>query len=158
MQVSTAQSLEEVRKKFHLAVIDPNQSCSFHQYIHEIPANTPTLQAYQAVAEAMIAQNVWNPFAKLNQLHRFHDFISEAILTEPENIEIRFLRFAVEFYTPRILSMSDNLLEDRDMILENLKELTHMNLDPDFALSLPFVSGFSPPTPCCDCDDDNLLL
>ena len=32
------------------------------------------------------------------------------------------------------------------------------NLDPDFALSLPFGRGFSPPPPCCDCDDDNLLL
>ena len=98
----------------------------------QVEDSSPTIKAYYAAGEAMMAQTLWNPLAKLSQVNRYEKLILEAIDADMENLEIRFLRFAIEFHLPRILMMSKHLEEDRDFIVANLWRCKEMNIDPEF--------------------------
>ncbi len=129
---SFGQSIEEIRKRFHQAVLSADSIGDYHDYIVDVNHSSPTIMAYRAAGEAMKAQTLWNPLAKLAQVNRYEKMILEAVETEKDNLEIRFLRFAIEFHLPRILMMSKHLEEDRDFIVANLWRCKEMNIDPEF--------------------------
>lgn len=129
---AVSQNLVEVRKNFHQAVLDPDQSKEFHESLKDVSLNTPTLKAYKATSEAMLARAVWNPFTKLSQVMKYADLMDMAIQEDANNIEIRFLRLAIEYNLPRFLGMSRHLEEDRDVIVDNVSSIETMDLDPSF--------------------------
>lgn len=129
---ANSQSLAEVRENFHQAVLDPEQSQAFHDFLEGASLNTPTLKAYKATSEAMLARAVWNPFTKLAQVMKYADLMEVAVEEDSENIEVRFLRLAIEYNLPRFLGMSKHLDEDHDMIVENLSSVETMHVDPNF--------------------------
>ena len=131
--LAESQSLDEVRKTFHEAVKDPSKSEDFYEYIKVHPGTDPVIMAYKAVSEAMIAQTVWNPISKYAHVKRFGKDIDDIIEVHQDQLEIRFLRFAVEYYLPRILMMSEHLDEDRDFLVTNLASIPHLDIDKDFA-------------------------
>ena len=127
-----AQSLQEVRKRFHQAVLDPENISIYHQFITEVTSESPTIVAYRAAGEAMMSQTMWNPIRKFSQVNLYEKLIQEAISKDADNLEIHFLRFAIEFHLPRILLMSKHLDEDRDFIMDNLWRCKELNIDPAF--------------------------
>lgn len=127
-----SQSLVEARESFHQAVLDPDQSRAFHNFFKNTTPNTPTLKAYKATSEAMLARVVWNPFTKLSQVMKYSELMETAVLEDQENIEIRFLRLSIEYNLPKFLGMSKNMTVDRDTIVSNLSTVNSMDLDPSF--------------------------
>ncbi|MDW3192801.1 MAG: hypothetical protein R8G66_10560 [Cytophagales bacterium] len=132
VSLSYGQGLEEIRKRFHQAVLSQDSISNYHKFIEKVDQTSPTIMAYQAAGEAMMAQTLWNPLAKLSQVNRYEKMILDAVDQEMDNLEIRFLRFAIEFHLPRILMMSKHLEEDRDFIVANLWRCKEMNIDPEF--------------------------
>lgn len=128
-----SQTIEEVRASFHSAVLDPKESKTFYEFVEDLKLSSPTLKAYKAVSEAMLAQVVWNPFTKLSQVLKFDDLIEVAVAEDPDNVEIRFLRLAIEYNLPRFLGKSDHLTEDRDVIVQNISAINTMGIDSSFA-------------------------
>ncbi len=126
------QSLGEVRKRFHQAVLSQDSIADYHDFIVGVVDTSPTIKAYRAAGEAMLAQTLWNPLSKLAQVNRYEKLIQESIELDTGNLEIHFLRFAIEFYLPRFLMMSKHLEEDRDFIVANLWRCEQMNIDPEF--------------------------
>lgn len=129
---SNAQSIEEIRTAFHGVVLNPDNSRSFHSLLKEVENPTPTIKAYQAVSEAMLAQVVWNPFMKLSQVSKYNKQMEMAITDDADNIEIRFLRLAIEYNLPSFLGMSTHIDEDLDQIIANLSSVSSMNVDLKF--------------------------
>ncbi len=122
-----------VRGMFHAAVLEPDKSSEFHSYIRDHQGEEPTIKAYKAVAEALVAQTLWNPITKYAHVQRYQQEMEKVMQLDGENLEIRFLRFAVEFYLPRFLMMSNHLEEDRDFLVENLASIDSLELDDNFA-------------------------
>lgn len=122
------QSLADVRKEFHKAVLDPKQSRSFHHFMRDYENPPSTIQAYAAVSEAMLAQVIWNPFTKLSQVIKYDKQMEIIVKEDPENIEIRFLRLAIEYNLPAFLGMSDHIAEDMGVIKSGIKA---SNIDLD---------------------------
>lgn len=129
---SLCQSLTEIRKRFHQAVLNGDSIENFHEYIQGVTNTAPAVIAYQAAGEAMLAQTLWNPLANLAQVNRYEKLIRKAVEMDADNLEIHFLRFAIEYYLPRILMMSTHLEEDRDFIMANLWRCEQMNINPEF--------------------------
>ncbi len=125
--------MTRIREVFHEAVVDPEKSKAFHEYISEYTSSEPVIMAYQAVSEALLAQTIWNPLAKYAHVKRFQEQMAVVMAMDNENLEIRFLRFAVEYYLPRFLMMSDHLEKDRDFLIENLSSLGNLEVDHGFA-------------------------
>jgi len=113
-------------------VLNPADSRSFHDLLKEIDDPTPTVKAYQAVSEAMLAQVVWNPFTKLSQVSKYNKQMEMAITDDADNIEIRFLRLAIEYNLPSFLGMSKHLDEDVMKIVEGLSMMSQMQINPMF--------------------------
>ncbi len=130
--VSTAQSLSEVRSEFHSVVISPDDSEEFHEFMTGIEQPSTTIQAYQAVSEALLAQVLWNPFKKLSQVVKYDKQMTAIVESDPHNVEIRFLRLAIEYNLPSFLRMSTHMEEDADKIVSNLSSVSSMQVNPVF--------------------------
>lgn len=147
--IGITQPLSEIRKKFHQAVKDPSFSEEFERYISEVSGEDPVIIAYKAVAEAMVAQDSWNPINKISRVTKFSKMMEKAVSEEQCNIEIRFLRFAVEYYLPPFLMMSKHLEEDRDFLITNMTAINYLDIDQDFARYILYFmneTGMVPPS------------
>lgn len=127
-----AQSISEIRTEFHSVVLNPDESRGFHNFLKKVEKPSATVKAYQAVSEALLAQVVWNPFTKLSQVMKYDKQMAVAIGEDPENIEIRFLRLAIEYNLPSFLGMSKHLEEDVNKIVDNLSNVSQMQVNPMF--------------------------
>lgn len=112
--------------------MNESESRLFHDYMQKFESPTPALTAYQAVSEAMLARVLWNPFSKLTQVKKYQEIMAQAVADEPRDIEIRFLRLAIEYNIPAFLGMSEHVEEDVDMILNNLSAASALGLDPSY--------------------------
>ncbi|WP_436517836.1 hypothetical protein [Ekhidna sp. To15] len=128
----SAQSINEIRTEFHAVVLNPDDSRNFHNFLKDIENPTSTVKAYQAVSEALLAQVVWNPFNKLKQVVKYDKQIEAAVKEDPQNIEIRFLRLAIECNLPSFLGMSTHMDEDVDMIVSDMSGVSRMKVNPMF--------------------------
>ena len=144
--VAFSQSLSEIRSEFHLAVLNPDDSRNFYDFVSEIENPSPTVQAYQAVSEALLAQVVWNPFNKLKQVIKYSDQMKKVVEADPHNVEIRFLRLAIEYNLPSFLGMSTHMEEDVNKIVANLSNLTRMQVSPHFG---KYIFSFLEQTDLC---------
>lgn len=152
--LAMSQNLEEVRQKFHEAVLDVDETRTFHRFLKEVEAEEPVLKAYKAASEAMLARVVWNPFTKLMQVMKYDDQMKVAIEEDSQNIEIRFLRFAIEYNLPKFLSMSKHLKEDRDVIIEQISSTGQLELDPSFS---HYILYFMKDTGLCTSEQISLM-
>jgi len=141
--------LERIRKAFHRAVIDENESEYFHEMFADVEETSPTIAAYEAVSEALLARVHWNPFSKLAQVSRYQKAIAEAVESAPDNVEIRFLRLAIEYNLPPFLGMSDHVQEDLQAILDNMSSVSSLNVDPAYGR---YIFYFIESTDLCSSD------
>ncbi len=145
-----AQPLNDVRSKFHSAVLNPDDTESFYNFMGKIENPSTTVQAYQAVSEALLAQVVWNPFKKLSQVMKYEKLMSALIEKDPKNVEIRFLRLAIEYNLPSFLGMSKHLEEDVDQIVMNLSSVSQIQINPMFG---KYIFYFLKETDLCTQDE-----
>ena len=80
----------------------------------------PLLMAYYAASEAIKAKYIWNIFSKIQYLKQSASGFEKAVSLSPENIEIRFLRFTVQYHIPFFLGFSVNLEEDKQVICDHI--------------------------------------
>ena len=80
------------------------------------------LIAYKAGAHALKAKYSANPINKIRHIKKAQHYFSEAVQRDNKNLEIRFMRYAVEVQTPRGLGLSHHVAEDKAMLLEGLKK------------------------------------
>ncbi len=143
---SYSQSLLEVRKGFHDAVMEPKLTKEFNKYLKQSNITTATINAYRAASEAMMARVVWNPISKLSQVVKYAELMEEAVNSDEDNIEIRFLRLSIEYNIPKFLGMSKHLEQDTDMIVKNLSDVQNMDLDPSYGR---YILSFLETTKLC---------
>ena len=58
------------------------------------------------------ARDSWNPLTKTRHLSRCLDYIDEALILGPEDIEVRLTRAFIQIYLPRIFGRRDEAIED----------------------------------------------
>ena len=83
--------------------------------------------AYLGGYQTIWANHVFNPLSKLATFKKGKNNIELAISKEPENVEIRYIRFSVQKNAPSFLGYNNNLKEDRDFLVKNKK-----NINSDF--------------------------
>ena len=91
--------------------------------------------AYKGAFEALKAKHAFWPVSKLNYLNKSLEILSKAIEIEPNNLEIRFLRFSILHHVPGILGHSDETQEDAEIIY-------HLVINDYNNLSLSLQRGF----------------
>lgn len=132
--------LQDIRKAFHTAVLAPSKVQGYYKYINAIEAKDDGIvMAYQAMSEALVAQETWNPIEKYNRIKKFEKLIDQAIFMDPSNLEIRFLRLCIESYIPEWLGIPNHVLDDKVFILTHLADAKLLLFDQSY---IRYISCF----------------
>ncbi|HMK06050.1 MAG TPA: hypothetical protein VK476_00885 [Flavobacterium sp.] len=81
-----------------------------------------TLWAYKGASLTLIAKFANNIPDKISNLKEGAKMIDGAAASEPNNIEIRLIRFSVQENVPKIVNYRQNKKEDKAFILAHYKE------------------------------------
>jgi hypothetical protein len=131
--------LQFIRKQFFKAIEDEDIAKEMVEKINTIPDKTPTLLGFQGGFEYLMAKHLGNPYKKLDYLNKAEKTLKLAISKEPENPEIRFLRFSSQHYLPEFLGMSKELKLDRLVMVRNLPAFAK---DPQNKLAAEVIARF----------------
>lgn len=86
-------------------------------------------QAYFAAAEMASAQYKFSPLTKLNTFNSGKKKLETAVQSDPENVEIRYIRYTIQSNSPGFLGYTKNIKTDREFILKNLPALKTKDID-----------------------------
>jgi len=99
----------------------PQKATQLRLLAEQLPTTSEILRlAYQAAGEALKARETWLPWEKLAHFQKAMHLFEDALLQNPNQIEVRFLRYTIQSNTPSILGMGVNMLEDKQLILQHI--------------------------------------
>lgn len=124
----TSPSISEIRKLYAMAATDENSFNKLKSLLEKESKRTAILDGYYGSTLMIEANYLVNPFSKLSAFNNGKTILEKAIKTEPNNIELRYLRFTIQSEAPGILNYDDNLKEDKKYILDNYKKITDKTL------------------------------
>ncbi|MFD2284622.1 hypothetical protein GJU39_02945 [Pedobacter petrophilus] len=87
--------------------------------LNKLPNKTALTTAYIGTLEALKAKHAWNPYSKIKYVKVSMQTMQSAINMDKENMEIRFMRFSIQHYTPSFLGFSKDLTADRKEIVKH---------------------------------------
>ena len=115
--------LPTYRKMMERSVDDDIIADQFYNKCKSIGESSPPIYlGYKAMSEFMLCNHVFSPMAKWSHFKKGRKILEEAILRSGEDTELRFLRFSVQSRVPAILNYSDNLYDDKLVLMEYLKK------------------------------------
>jgi len=123
--------LAKVREGFYVAVNDSKKAVSLLKGINRIPEKTSTIKVYEGATYAILAKTKWNPFSALALLKKANYTMNAAVNQSPTDIEIRFIRFAVQKNIPSFLGYSENLEEDKTYIIQHINRFDGITLNKE---------------------------
>lgn len=126
---STVHNVSEARTLFKTAAYNP-QSCASLMYglKNYTEQNNPTLAAYKACGWMMHAKYAINPLDKWNSFSKGKSMLQKSVSKEPQNVEIRFLRLAMQAKCPSFLGYSEDIPKDKQYILQRFNSLEDLEL------------------------------
>lgn len=116
-----AVDINQVRKDYIKAVEDSDVADKLCQQLEEIKNPDALMLAYLGSVQAIKAKHAWNPVNKMSFLKQGFDTINSAVNKDPNQLEVRFLRFSLQYYVPAFLGYSKNLMNDKSKIVSILR-------------------------------------
>ncbi len=128
--------LNFIRNKFYEAVESKQSTNELINYIKEnftddegkYPAN---ILAYTGALETLKAKHAFDPYSKFKFVISGVKKLNKAVEILPDDLETRFLRFAVLHNIPGVFGVSDERNEDKNIIYELLLEKDYSNVSAD---------------------------
>ena len=124
-----ADYLDQVRKDYIAAIENSDKADKLCTQLEKIKNPTALEMAYLGSVQAIKAKHAWNPVNKMSYLGKGFDTINSAVAKDPNNLEVRFLRFSLQYYVPAFLGYSKNLMTDKNKIVNIIKTTEPINLD-----------------------------
>lgn len=125
-------SLPQLRELYLAAVESREQSDKFMQYMNSVKHEDALLHAYFASAQALVSKHLSGPSDKLKYLRLADKSFEEAIQKNPNDAEVRFLRFSVQVHLPRFLGYSDDIKNDIAVMLQQIPHTQSLQDYPDW--------------------------
>ncbi|MBL4708282.1 MAG: hypothetical protein JKY48_07580 [Flavobacteriales bacterium] len=87
--------------------------------------------AYKGAIEAIMTKITWNIFKKMYFLRESEKSFKQAVQKNPNDVEVRFMRMAVQFEIPAYLGFSEEIDTDKDFIVKHIHEFNVKNFPSD---------------------------
>lgn len=126
-----ALDIDQLRKDYILSVEDSNKADQLYKKLKSIKSPDALTLAYLGSVEAIKGKHAWSPVNKLSYLKKGFSTIDKAVIKDPNQLEVRFLRFSLQYYVPAFLGYSKNLMTDKDKIVVLVKNTTAKELNMD---------------------------
>lgn len=124
-QTSFAQQslLDSIRKNI-VEIFTAEDVCvsMFNAFERADVSDNSLLLGYKGAIELGMARHNTNPFKKMSFFSDGKKHLEEAIATDRENIELRFLRLTIQVNLPTFLGYSDDIQSDKAFVLNHLEE------------------------------------
>jgi hypothetical protein len=114
-----SKELTDFKKSMLTAIESSKITDSLLLKLESIPSKSALLLGYQGTLQALKAKHAWNPYNKVKYVSKSLKTMQQAINQDEENMEIRFMRFSIEYYTPSFLGFSKNLDKDQKEIVKH---------------------------------------
>ncbi|MCS6968465.1 MAG: hypothetical protein RMJ44_07290 [Cytophagales bacterium] len=112
---------EKIRQDYPKVANNQLSASAMMRQMEALPCReTPLWIAYYGALQTQQARAVFNPLEKLRLTQLSQETLARAIALEPDNPEIRFLRFSIQLGLPGYLNLSHHLAEDREVICQQL--------------------------------------
>lgn len=115
-------SLNAIRTDFKIGHEDET-ICMKHLKTLEEHALSPVERGYEAAYHMFMANHTGNPFKKLGYFKNGKKMLEEEIAKNPREIELRYIRLCIQYYSPAFLGYKDNIEEDKGFLVNNLYKL-----------------------------------
>ena len=90
---------------------------------------SPIVLAYHAGISALKSKHAFWPFNKMSYLNEAMDIFEKAIERDPDNLEIRFMRFSILYYVPGILGYDYEEESDAKKLFNLLLKKDYSSVD-----------------------------
>lgn len=121
-------TLNEVRNKYPLATKNDSICTELYNALKGKADGTDILSGYAGGVTMLMAKSTANPFSKMEYFKEGKKLLEDAISNNKSDIELRFLRFAIQENLPAILGYNENLEEDKSYIMKYLPMLDKLEL------------------------------
>lgn len=125
-----------LRKDMLRAIKSPKVTDSLYNVLQTVNKKPPLVLGYFGGLEALKAKDSWNPYKKIKLLIASHKTMEQAVNASPNDMEIKFLRFSIEFYLPGFLGLSKDMVSDKNMIIHQLKLKNYGSADKDYVKNI----------------------
>lgn len=122
----------EIRKQMLRAIKSPKVTDSLYTSLQKITSKPPLVIAYIGALEALKAKDSWNPYKKIKYLNLSHKTVDRAASASPNDMEIHFIRFSIQFHLPGFLGLSKDMVADKNEIIRQLKQKYYGSADNDY--------------------------
>lgn len=126
-----AMDIHQLRKDYIVSVADSEKADQLYKQLKAVKNPDALTLAYLGSVEAIQGKHAWNPVNKLSYLKQGFATIDKAVIKDPNQLEVRFLRFSLQYYVPAFLGYSKNLLADKDKIIALIKNTSAADLKMD---------------------------
>ena len=125
----SSNSLKEIRDLYYKVNLEEGQLEYFENHLNKkTKISSPELKGYKAVLWFLKAKDYYNPYKKYEAFNEGKKELELIIKMHPNNIELHFLRLAIQDHLPGFLGYKSNITEDKKFIKEKVKEIKD---DPD---------------------------
>jgi len=111
--VPSTSQLDELRTEYLTALSDYLNAPKVYESFLKVENPNGKILAYQGALEAIMTKTTWNLFKKISYLRTSEESFQKAIKSAPNDIEIRFMRLAVQFEIPEYLGFSEDMQLDK---------------------------------------------
>jgi hypothetical protein len=121
--------IEVVRSLFYEAASNRQAAQRFSQALSVVNNNSsPILLCYKGVATMIQAKHVVNPFSKLERFKNGKTMIEKSIKRDPDDLELRFLRFSIQSNLPGFLGYDEQITGDKLKLLNGYGSIKDVEL------------------------------
>jgi hypothetical protein len=111
----------QIRTAYRTALTNNNHLSIFESACKTYSQTDPLAKAYYATALALRARASISPPNKLSLANQAEAHLNAAATAQPQNLEIRFLRYTFEYGTPSMLNMKKNMAQDKPLAIKFAK-------------------------------------
>lgn len=86
------------------------------------------LICYKGAAQMMEAKYAFSPITKFSKFSKGKLAIEKAIIKDPKEIEIRFIRFSIQTNLPFFLGYNESIKIDKEMLISSINKIEDENL------------------------------
>lgn len=129
--MAAAPDLKKIREDYIASISNSEKADALCSQLQSIKNPDAIILAYLGSAQAIKAKHAWNPVNKMSYLKQGFNTINKAVSKDPNQLEVRFLRFSLQFYVPGFLGYSKNIETDKDKIISLLQNEKNSNLNID---------------------------
>ena len=114
----------ELNDAFYAASADESLRPQFFKRLESIENRSNTESVYLGAAMTLMASEYFNPYQKLRSFENGSRLIDAGISADPNNAELRFVRYLIQYYAPSFLNYRGQMKEDLAYINKAIENST----------------------------------